>query len=683
MAKHTNKEAYFQRLKFLADVKKPEINESKFRNLGSLIDYKRAANGVAYGIIKENHHYYLKKAGIKQDPNVADFAYIGGMENITAYQYKTLAEADKQRNMIFQTINEGVTTKINIGGNKKKLNEDTAGSEINQAASKLDDLDAATSAEAQPAPVAPEGSDEMTAGLDAKPAGEVSAEEPAPELNDTPAPEGGEELPAEEPTPEGGETEPEGDEPEGGEAEPGADTTPESGEGENEAILQLQKSLGKITNTIRKTEMEDSDVKSLINTFLASFKDKLRDIDIDDRKEMANKILKVVGHDEIEDLGDTVPQNKPEGTDLGPEAGLGEEKEVCAECGGLPEYAKSRGYDTAQSFMECDDEEKANVISGYANAHNDGQNDGDFKTIAIVITPEILEKLKTEYGHEDFADKVEPFTKEMNESSDEDKMTELNELWGGLKNLGQAAVGGVKAGATAAKNAVKTGAEKVGQAATAVKQSYNAGEVPGEIKKLQDVATNLGKQIEALNKRKSAAGQPPIDVKTILKAVTQQVTGKGSGVAGLAEEVKEDPSNTTVAEPNMLKEDDETEEKKFDIDDIETPETDEESVETGEVDVKPKNDVSFAPAGQTLGVTTVKPNSNGVEIKVEPDKTVTLNMNESELKLRKYVRQRLQEKAGLKKPMLTESKKSPTLKKLDAMIDEQLKLHENDIKKKR
>jgi hypothetical protein len=749
MAKHTNQEAYFQRLKNLADVNKPQIKESKFRNLGSLIDYKRASDGVAYGIIKENHNYYLKKAGTKQDPNVADFAYIGGMENITGFQYKTLAEADKQRNMIFHTINEAAIPKVDKNGSKKKLNEDLAGKEIDQAASKLGSLDAATSAEAQPAPVEPEGGAEMAAGLDAKPAGETPAEEPAPDSDGGPAPDlggdpeggpapdlggGDEELPPADDTEAGTEELPASDD-----ENPDASADGAMGGGENDAMTDLQKSLGKITNTIRKTEMEDVEVKGLVNTFLASFKDKLRDMDIEDRKEMANKLLKVVGNDEIEDLGDSIPQEKPEGSELGPEAGLGkkepeiaEEEQPCAECGGLPEYAKSRGYDSAQSFMECDDEEKANVISGYANAHNDGQNDGDFKTIAIVITPEILEKLKSEYGHEDFANEVEPFANEMNESSDEDKMAQLNELWGGLGNLAKGAMGGIKAGANAVSGAVgnkynqakqavggaiDTAKAGVQKAATGIKQSYNAGEVPAEVKKLQGVAANLGKQIDALNKRMTAAGQQPIDVKTILKAVTQQVTGKGAGIGGLNPSIAEgangvDPSNTVVSEPNMLKEtdkkvapgnkvvsepnmlkeDDETEEpeKEFDVDSIETPEGGEETGEVGiepevstepEVDAKPE--IGFAPAAQSLGAGVVKADGAGVEIRVEPDKTVTLTMNESEIKLRKYVRQRLQEKAGLRKPILTESKKSVNLKKLDAMIDEQFKLYEGKVVKKK
>jgi len=40
-------------------------------------------------------------------------------------------------------------------------------------------------------------------------------------------------------------------------------------------------------------------------------------------------------------------------------------------------------------------------------------------------------------------------------------------------------------------------------------------------------------------------------------------------------------------------------------------------------------------------------------------------ISESEQKLRMYIRKRLEENAGIRKPMLNENKKSDTLKKLD------------------
>jgi hypothetical protein len=786
MAKHTTKEAYFERLRNLADVNKTSIKESKTRNLGSLIDYKRAPDGVAYGIIKENHLYFLKKAGTKQDPNVADFAYIGGLGNVTNFQYKSLAEADKQRNMLFHTINEVNTLKPNKSGSKMVITEDVAGREIDQAAEKIGDLDAATSAEEVPAePPAPEGDAEMTAGL--------SAEPPAPESEV--APEGGEELPAEPIAPEGdgdvapdtGEVAPEGDgevAPEGdGEVAPEGDDTEVPADGEvtpdgektDEPNAEIEKVIGKLTNRIRKTEMEDAQVKSYINSFLSAFKDKLRDIEIEDRKEMANKLLKVVGPEEIEDLGDAVPQDKPEGLDAEIE------EDQCAECGGFGKYAESRGYDSPEKFKECDDEEQANVISGYANAHGEGQNDGDFKTIAILITPEILEKLKGDYGHEDYAEKLTPYTDSLNETSEEDKLAQLNELWGGLGALGKAAGRGIAGAGKAIGGAAKSAGQAIGgavkgagqavaggaqkawdatkQAGANIKQAYNTGEINPEVKKLEGVAADLGKQIAALNKRMVGAGQQPVNVKSILATIQNQLGG-AAGAADLskykvaAESVdpantevsvpnmlketdkKVAPGNKVVSEPNMLKEEDEEAEeteKDFDVDDIETDDAGTGKIEGGEISTDElgggevedtKDGIGFAPDSQSLGVATVKPDgapTTGVDITIDPDKTVNISMNEakrklikqiaesvnvymndilpikklqpvkslpptmseSEVKLRKYVRTRLEEKAGLKKPSLNESKKSSTLKKLDKVIDEQFKLYEGVILKKK
>ena len=657
MAKHTSKEAYFERLKNLSGANKPSIKESKTRNIGSLIDYKRAADGIAYGIVKENHQYYLKKAGTKQDPNVADFTYIGGMENITGYQYKSLAEADKQRNMIFHTINEAVGLKPDKnGGNKKRrLHEGDASAEIDQAMSKLGDLEAATSASEVPAePAAPEGGAEMAAGLEAKPEG--SEEMPAPDMGG--APEGGEEVPApdmsgEEGAPEGGEELPSPDA--GAEGEEGA---PEGGEGEvsaddlAEPVKEIEKGLGKITEKIRKTDLEDSQVKSFINSFVSAFKDKLRDIDIEDRKEMANNILKVVDQEEIEDLGDSIPQGEPEGG--APEGGI--EEEQCAECGGFGKYAESRGYGSPESFMECDDEEKANVVGGYASAHNDGMNDGDFKTVAIVITPEILQKLKGDYGHDEYAEKLTPYTQEMNESSDEDKMAELNELWSGLKSAGQAigkGIGGAVKSAgqaigTAATDLYKAGEKKVTNAVGDVKKAYYSGEAESAQKKVNDIIANAANQIKTLVSTQGKAGMGSNLATTAEEASAKlkELLGVAAPVAAPVKPVKSkkvaetvngvDPGNTQVGVPNMLKEEDEEEiendEVDVDVDNLDVDDNEEKPFEkSGD---KP---LEFAPGAQTLGVTTVKPDGAGVEIKVEPDKTVTLSMNEAKRKLIKQI----------------------------------------------
>jgi len=708
MKKHASKEAYLQRLQELAEVNKPALKESGVRNLGTLIDYKRGADGIAYGIVKENHNYYIKKAGTKQDPNVADFAYIGGLSNIKEFQYPKLAEAEKQRNMIFQTINEAAALRPDKNGSKKKmLNEDVAKDEIDQAASKVGDLDAATSAEATPAP-------EMGSG-ESLPSAEEPPAEPAADAGIPPAEDAGagdEELPPADDLPSvddagaGDEELPPADDVEGGAT---GDEAPD------EANKELEKAIGKITNTIRKTDMTDAQVKSYINSFIVAFKDKLPEIEIEDRKEMANKLIKVVNPEDMEDLGNDIPQDKPEG--MGPEAGIEEEQQPCAECGGFGKYAESRGYDSPEKFMECDDEEKSNVISGYANAHAEGQNDGDFKTIAIVITPEILDKLKGEYGHEDFANQVEPMANSMNETSEEDKMAQLNELWGGLGSLGKAAVGGIGKGiqkgaqavAGGAKNLYQAGAEKVGQAkqaigqaATGIKQAYNAGEINPEVAKLEAAAADLGKRIAALNKRVVGAGQQPVNVKSILATIQNQLGAGGqANLSKLRTAESAIPADSVEVQPNMLKEEEEeetpeglegieggeesTEEKPEEFGAEEKPE---DELDVDALDVSPeggaeeKPAISFAPAAQTLGGGVMKPDGAPTTIRIEPDKSVEITMNESEKKLRKYIRNRLEENAGLKKPSLNEGKKSEKLKKLDEVIDKQYKLYESVVKKK-
>jgi hypothetical protein len=754
MKKHASEEAFYQRLKELAEVNKPVLKDNT-RNLGTLIDYKRAADGIAYGIIKEQHHYYIKKAGIKENPSVADFAYIGGLSNITEYQYSKLSEADKQRNMIFGTINEAVSHKPSLTGSKKKrLNEDRAGKEIDNAESKLGDLDAATSAETTPEtpgapleigaePSTPDAvSSEPAAGTEEPVAG---AEEPAPADNAEPVPAGGEETDVTT-----GDETPTGDEelpPEGDETgvAPEGDETPAGDE-------EVTKLIGKLTNRVRKTEMEDPEIKGELKSLISAYKDKLKKMDIEDRKEIADGILKVVGAEEIADLGNSVEQDKPEG--VNPEGGI--EEEQCAECGGFGKYAESRGYDSPEKFMECDSEEQANVVNGYVGAQEDGMNDGDEKTISLVIklSPEILDKLKSDYGRDDYAEKMQPQVDSMNES-EEDTMAQLNEFWGGLGALGKAAgqgigkaagaVGGAIGGAAkGAYNAVGNAASNVKtgvqNAVSNIKKTYNQGEINPEVSKLESAAADLGKQIAALNKRMVGAGQQPVNVKSILTTIQNQLGAGGQANLGKlrAAEGVVDPANVEV-QPNVLKEEDETDEPEIEKTGEETPEvgietgeetpeTPETGEETPEIGVEPDkaaDNVSFfGKDSQSLGGGVVKPDgapTTAVDVTIEPDKTIQITMNEakkklikqiaegvnsymneispvkklepvkslppvmseSEVKLRKYIRTRLEEKAGLRKANLNEGKKSANLKKLDEVIDKQFKLFESVVLKKK
>ena len=722
MKKHTSEEAQAARMRNLAGVNQTSVNESKNLGLGTLIDFERAANGVAYGIIKEQHKYYIKKGGLNENLNVADFAYIGGLGNVTEYQYSKLAEAKKNRNFLLQTVNEGVTTKVNPNGSKtmpkkKMLTEDKAGQEIEMAASKVGDLDAATAAAEVPAEPIPEipaddGAAEMDAGLDAidVPPADAGADMAA---GDADLGSGMEDMAAGDA--EVGDAEmAAGDEEEVGDAEVG-DAEMAAGDEEevavedpqSEATREIEKSLGKLTNTLRKTELTEPQVKSYVNTFLSAFKDDFPEIDIEDRKAMAEKITKVVPDSDIEDLGQNVEDTEvdTEITPTEPEEVELEEKQGCAECGGFAQYAESRGY-TAESIQECGEEEMTNLVSGYANAHGEGQNDGDFKAVALFITPEIIEKLKGEYGHDEYAGEVEPFSQEMNE---EDKSAQIAELFGGLRSLGRAAGQGIAKGAQAVGQGIaqKAGqvSQAVGNAATAVKQTYHAGELGGEVKKLEKVAADLGKQIGSLNSRMQKAGKQPINVASILTTIKNQVASGGAANLGGYTNEEGIPVDSVEVQPMMedaaIEEDVDIKvsekkgkplsaEKAPEVEMKEGEEVEGDDVEAieGEDDVldltkeRPKPNAEFGAGYDAMGGGVVKP--EGAEITtVEVTKdAVSVTLGESEVKLRTYIRNRLQEHAGLKKPSLNESKKSEKLQKLDRIIDKQFGLYETKAKKK-
>lgn len=98
-----NEAAYFERMRQLADVDKKLIKESKN---STLLDYKEAGDGRVYGVVKEGGNYFIKTAIKKDNINESDFAYIGGLGNITEYKCKSLTEAQRVLNTKVMTVNE-------------------------------------------------------------------------------------------------------------------------------------------------------------------------------------------------------------------------------------------------------------------------------------------------------------------------------------------------------------------------------------------------------------------------------------------------------------------------------------------------------------------------------------------------------------------------------------------------
>jgi hypothetical protein len=104
MKNKNNQEAYFERMRELAAVNKQVIKESK--STSTLLEYKKAGDGRLYGIVKENQSYFIKTAQSKKSVSDADFAYIGGLGNITEYKCNSLTEAQRVLNTKVMTVNE-------------------------------------------------------------------------------------------------------------------------------------------------------------------------------------------------------------------------------------------------------------------------------------------------------------------------------------------------------------------------------------------------------------------------------------------------------------------------------------------------------------------------------------------------------------------------------------------------
>ena len=91
------------------------LNESKSYSELELL--KKGPNGVVYGIIRENHDYFIKTSNKTSGQFLAeDFSYIGGLQNKYDERYKSYAEAIKHLNMKFDMLNEsyGIESNTNI-----------------------------------------------------------------------------------------------------------------------------------------------------------------------------------------------------------------------------------------------------------------------------------------------------------------------------------------------------------------------------------------------------------------------------------------------------------------------------------------------------------------------------------------------------------------------------------------
>jgi hypothetical protein len=102
------------------------INESTNNSVVELT--KVGPNGIVYGIVRENHEYYIKTSEKKSGLVTEDFNYMGGLKNKKSEAYPTYAKAIKHLNLKFLSINESFGgEKVNVFENDN-LMEASAGS---------------------------------------------------------------------------------------------------------------------------------------------------------------------------------------------------------------------------------------------------------------------------------------------------------------------------------------------------------------------------------------------------------------------------------------------------------------------------------------------------------------------------------------------------------------------------
>jgi hypothetical protein len=86
---------------------------------------KLGPDGKVYGIVRENHEYYIKIAENTNNLTKESFGYIGGLKNKKDFVYPSYAKAIKQLNLKFMSLCEslGIKSDVNMFINDKLVSE--------------------------------------------------------------------------------------------------------------------------------------------------------------------------------------------------------------------------------------------------------------------------------------------------------------------------------------------------------------------------------------------------------------------------------------------------------------------------------------------------------------------------------------------------------------------------------
>jgi len=102
---------------------------------------KRGPDGKVYGIVRENHEWFIKTADDTESLTKESFKYIGGLQNKKDFAYPSYAKAIKQLNQKFKSLNEalGIKTNINVFRNDNLFETEADKNVLDKKGEELDD----------------------------------------------------------------------------------------------------------------------------------------------------------------------------------------------------------------------------------------------------------------------------------------------------------------------------------------------------------------------------------------------------------------------------------------------------------------------------------------------------------------------------------------------------------------
>ena len=302
------------------------LNESKSFSELELI--KKGPNGIVYGIVRENHDYFIKTSNKPYGKFLSeDFQYIGGLQNKGTEKYHSYAEALKHLNIKFDMLNESYGIEYNVNIFESDGNAIAGGAGFGFVLEKEEEIILDNQIEEEKKVL------KVDAPASATPAAAPAASTEAPVEDDVEDDEFGfsdedaEDLSDDEGDTLGGdeETETTGDE--------GAEDL-----GDDEITKKIQKLTGKIGQMLRDSEDVDPKLeKYVINSIISALH--LDEMDENDKEDI---ISKFEGEEEEDSFGgdEETEEGEEESTEA-PEEGSEESTEAPKEV--TDELSESRG----------------------------------------------------------------------------------------------------------------------------------------------------------------------------------------------------------------------------------------------------------------------------------------------------------------------------------------------------